>query len=420
MDHFLDIHTSPRTPRPMFKQQNREDFWRKRQEEIEAIENFCERAIPITRLKKVISAEKGTMLMTSDTPSFMTKACEIFVQELALRAWRCADSHHRCMLLHEYWKEPNSASHPKPTKKHHRPTDQQSTSRHPFLHEYHLPQFGSQFAEYASPIPISPLPPTNVHPIPLPFPCLPQQAPPLMAATVTPIPIMNGTISPTVNYMARDLGFSGGINTRNTNLNAPGDVVVCNNIVDSSVVTPRQVYAGAMPTIHNGCYYMNTTNAFYATYGVGGTATSSNGHTTTSIIEINHSLPEATKTRNSIHGSGSAINNSIIDLGDSIGVNDSQRYLYHEETITGQCLMHENLDVEVVATTGVGGNEGDMDIVNGLLMDKFWNDVLRNEDPPVDDLPQLSCNILINDLKGFNNHEWYLFEDIISGNTTSY
>jgi nuclear transcription factor Y gamma len=39
-----------------------EEFWRKKQEEIEVIEDFGEHTIPMTSLKKVICAEKGKMV----------------------------------------------------------------------------------------------------------------------------------------------------------------------------------------------------------------------------------------------------------------------------------------------------------------------------------------------------------------------
>jgi nuclear transcription factor Y gamma len=39
-----------------------EEFWRKKQEEIEVIEDFGECTLPMTSLKKVICAEKGKMV----------------------------------------------------------------------------------------------------------------------------------------------------------------------------------------------------------------------------------------------------------------------------------------------------------------------------------------------------------------------
>ena len=99
MDHPINIRTSPRTSLSLSEQQMIEEFWRKKQEEIEVIEDFGERTIPMAWLKKVICAEKGKMMMMLDTPTFMTKACEISVQELSVRAWMCACSHNRSIIL---------------------------------------------------------------------------------------------------------------------------------------------------------------------------------------------------------------------------------------------------------------------------------------------------------------------------------
>ena len=100
MDHPDDnISTPQRMSMPSSEQQTIDEFWRKKQDEIEAIEDFSKRVIPMTCLKKVLCAEKGKMMMTSDTPTFMTKACEISVQELSVRAWMCACSHNRSIIL---------------------------------------------------------------------------------------------------------------------------------------------------------------------------------------------------------------------------------------------------------------------------------------------------------------------------------
>ncbi|CAN6353164.1 unnamed protein product [Urochloa humidicola] len=95
----IDIHTPSRKPKPEFKKQTIQEFWRKKQEEIEAIEDFRKHPIPMRRLKKVVNAKKGKIMMRTDSPSFLTKACELFVQELSFRAWMCANSHARRIIL---------------------------------------------------------------------------------------------------------------------------------------------------------------------------------------------------------------------------------------------------------------------------------------------------------------------------------
>ncbi|CAN6335792.1 unnamed protein product [Urochloa humidicola] len=99
MDVTIDIHTPSRKAKPEFKKQTIQEFWRKKQDEIEAIEDFRKHPIPMRRLKKVVNAKKGKIMMRTDSPSFLTKACELFVQELSFRAWMCATSHGRRIIL---------------------------------------------------------------------------------------------------------------------------------------------------------------------------------------------------------------------------------------------------------------------------------------------------------------------------------
>jgi nuclear transcription factor Y, gamma len=194
------------------------EFWRKKKEEIEAIEDFGEHAIPMTRLRKIMGAEKGNMLMTFDTPSFLTKACEIFVQELAFRAWMRASSHQSSVILdtdiaeaiattesydflkgilHTFQEEHNSISCSKAiSKKPHISTNQPSTSHHSPLNQ--VPQFAQYPPFVRTP---HPLLPTDAHPMSMPFSFpLPQVAPPLMSTIVTPRPIVASTMMAPISY----------------------------------------------------------------------------------------------------------------------------------------------------------------------------------------------------------------------------
>ncbi|XP_006661675.1 nuclear transcription factor Y subunit C-1-like [Oryza brachyantha] len=76
-----------------------EKFWSWTHEQIEESSGGQELILPIARVKNVIHAEEGGMMLSADTPAFVTKLCEIFVQELILRAWLCADSHNREIIL---------------------------------------------------------------------------------------------------------------------------------------------------------------------------------------------------------------------------------------------------------------------------------------------------------------------------------
>jgi len=264
MDRPINIRTSPRTPLSMSKQQMIEEFWMRKQEEIEAIEDFGERTIPMTCLKKVICAEKGKMMMTSDTPTFLTKACEIFVQELSVRSWVCASSHNRstildsdiaeaiasiesydflndvlCAHLEKYKFDPCLQSTKKPY--HHMLTSQSSTSLESSLDQYHMTQFIPQSTRYNPFICIpQPLPPTNnANPMHLPLPLPPQRACPIMATPITPTPIVSGSF-PAMTYITKDLQFF--------------RKCINNNDATLDVMTPLQLLLEPLPNIPNNCY----------------------------------------------------------------------------------------------------------------------------------------------------------------------
>ncbi|KAF7096509.1 hypothetical protein CFC21_098438 [Triticum aestivum] len=93
------VRTGPRPALPAPQQRAVDQFWRERQEDMEATVDFNDRILPMSRLKRLIRAEEDGMLIAADTPAYLAKLCELFVQELALRAWACAQSHHRRIIL---------------------------------------------------------------------------------------------------------------------------------------------------------------------------------------------------------------------------------------------------------------------------------------------------------------------------------
>ncbi|TVU30263.1 hypothetical protein EJB05_21873 [Eragrostis curvula] len=76
-----------------------DEFWRRRQEDIEKIVDFDEHVLPMSCLEKIIHTKMDNMKMSSDTPPVLTKVCELFIQELSFLAWKCAKSHDRCDIL---------------------------------------------------------------------------------------------------------------------------------------------------------------------------------------------------------------------------------------------------------------------------------------------------------------------------------
>ncbi|KAL6846921.1 hypothetical protein ACP4OV_022774 [Aristida adscensionis] len=445
------IRTFPRTPMLMSEQQKIDEFWRKKQEEIESIKDFGERAIPMTRLKKVICAEKGSMMMTFDTPSFLTKACEIFVQELAFRAWRCADSHHRCIILDSdiakaiasigsynflndvlraYWEECNCTLDLKPsTKKRCRPIDYKSMPHHPSPLLHQVPQIGPQFVRYASYVPILPFPPTHVHHMPLSSSLLPpQQAPPSMAITATSTTTIN-EIMPSTNNKAMDLlSISNDISANKNNIIVPRNFVMCNNLVASSfMVPPVQAFAGSMPNIPNTFLnqdnipntspYMNMSPnnvvaqdrgvAFLCPYNLqtplqipslSQTSTNVMHIVATSLMEVGSIPSIATKTNNTLDAIGCCAIINDEDMNDDAS-NGRQQHDQWEEAVFDHHhnVVHESLDAHVAASTSAIGidykiNWSEVEISDCPLMDKIWDDAMTSENPP------LSNKVLDDDL----------------------
>uniref|UniRef100_A0A0D9XY37 Core Histone H2A/H2B/H3 domain-containing protein n=1 Tax=Leersia perrieri TaxID=77586 RepID=A0A0D9XY37_9ORYZ len=226
---------------PMSHQQM-DEFWSNQQKDIEAIKDFSDHAIPMARLKNIVSSQKGNMMMTFDMPAFLSKMCELFVQELAIRAWACAQSHNRCIILdtdiaeaiastecydflvdtlHKHRVKHNSTPRSTLVTKRFRLLDQPSTSYQPGQDQ--LPCFNST---YTSNIHVNPnfIPPTPQY-RPFSFPSSPQKA---------PTPIMNVSML-SIHNIARGLGLQG----NNINTIVPNNTVDCSSpIVLSGVTSP--------------------------------------------------------------------------------------------------------------------------------------------------------------------------------------
>ncbi|KAB8082529.1 hypothetical protein EE612_004432 [Oryza sativa] len=220
MEQTLDVPRSLRLPTPKAQQQM-DEFWRDRQKEIETTKDFSEHAIPMARLKKIASSQKGNMMMSFDMPAFLSKMCELFVQELAVRAWASAQSHNRCIILdtdiaeaiastesydflvdilHNHREKHKSTPCSTLTTKRCRLVDQPSTSRPPYQHQ--LPLFAPT---YTPAIPITPslMPPIS-HYIPFQYPSLSQEVSTMMASA----PIVNRSML-LIHNIARGLGLQG-------------------------------------------------------------------------------------------------------------------------------------------------------------------------------------------------------------------
>jgi len=439
------------------EQQMVEEFWRKKQHEIEAIEDFGEHTIPMTRLRKVICAEKGKMMMTFDTPSFLTKACEIFVQELSFHAWMRAKSHHRSIILdsdiaeaiysinfydflndilHTYHEEHYSASHPKSTKKSFdiRFTNQPSTSSQPHFDQYPTKQY------HQHPTNNSPhLPPINVYQMPLPLAFAPQEYLLMPTTTITPTSIMSETIPP-MTCTTRGLDFFG------------------NNIVaTSSAMTSLQLPPEALPNIQNNnmsritstdtCCVgnSNTRNVNAQDGGITlhypyapqisfqlsspSPLSNSGAHISIDISELKHRRHDFTHIKNTSHVYQVNSTSNAIDQKSNIGSDDGQQQDRGEESDVSnhQNIMHETLDAKLISTTNVSKDDrkninwDEIDMADDSLLARFWEEVMMDED--LAHLPTATSTSDHVPLPFDRLHEFgqepYLLNDIITFASTS-
>ncbi|RCV37725.1 hypothetical protein SETIT_8G085800v2 [Setaria italica] len=99
--HPQELHGLPPTPLTSLQQKELDEFWRKTVEDIENTMNFDNHILPMSYVAKIIRDNQGSLMISSETPSCLTKVLEIFIQELTLRAWMCAKSHDRSSTILE-------------------------------------------------------------------------------------------------------------------------------------------------------------------------------------------------------------------------------------------------------------------------------------------------------------------------------
>ncbi|KAM3191759.1 hypothetical protein ACQJBY_069166 [Aegilops geniculata] len=261
----VEVRTGPRPALPAPQQRAVDGFWRERQEEMEATVDFSDRILPMARLKRLIRAEEDGMMIAADTPAYLAKLCELFVQELAVRAWACAQSHHRRIILEsdiaeaaaytesydflatvllEHQREARLAGRATPT------TVPVSAARARLVtRKRHMPDPNPprpvhgvrRIRPRALPIP----PPSDVRyvPVPFPFPSAP------IGATATAEGLM---ILPPINHATTERVF---FLDRNSGTDFAGE----NSAAETMASPPRPAGpagAVALPTVHPAAYYL--------------------------------------------------------------------------------------------------------------------------------------------------------------------
>ncbi|XP_044958192.1 uncharacterized protein LOC123409321 [Hordeum vulgare subsp. vulgare] len=263
----VEVRTGPRPALPAPQQRAVDEFWRKQQEEMEATVDFNDRILPMARLKRVIRAEEDGMMIAADTPAYLAKLCELFVQELALRAWACAQSHHRRIILDsdiaeavaytesydflttlllEHQREARLVGRATAT-----PATAPATAARLITRKRHMPDpnpprqvHGVRIIRPRA-LPITPTPPpldVRYVPVPFPFPSAP------IGATATAEGLM---ILPPINHATTGRAF---FLDRNSGTSFEGENSAAETMASPPQAGPAE--ALALPSVHPAAYYL--------------------------------------------------------------------------------------------------------------------------------------------------------------------
>eukprot|EP00884_Botryococcus_braunii_P008842 jgi/Botrbrau1/1795/Bobra.0217s0047.1 len=82
--------------------QQLEEFWLNALEEVQKIgpgsTEFKTQQLPLTRIKKIMKSDEAVRMISAEAPLLLSKASEIFIHELSLRAWSHAELNKRRTL----------------------------------------------------------------------------------------------------------------------------------------------------------------------------------------------------------------------------------------------------------------------------------------------------------------------------------
>lgn len=80
---------------PVSAEQLLQSFWDKQMEEAKQAEKPI---IPVPRIKRIMKANKDVERVSFDAPVLLAKACEMFISDLTLRAWKHTEANKREVL----------------------------------------------------------------------------------------------------------------------------------------------------------------------------------------------------------------------------------------------------------------------------------------------------------------------------------
>jgi len=76
-----------------------EQFWRKQMEELEKMDfKKLKHQLPLARIKKIMKSDEDVRMISAEAPVLFSKACELFILDLTMRAWSYTDENKRRTL----------------------------------------------------------------------------------------------------------------------------------------------------------------------------------------------------------------------------------------------------------------------------------------------------------------------------------
>ncbi|CAG8641656.1 14837_t:CDS:2, partial [Cetraspora pellucida] len=97
------VATHLQTQQQMLQQQQNQafmtQFWNKQIMVAEQFESdFKNHPLPLARIKKVMKSDQDVKMISAEAPILFSKACEIFISEITMRAWTHAEENKRRTL----------------------------------------------------------------------------------------------------------------------------------------------------------------------------------------------------------------------------------------------------------------------------------------------------------------------------------
>eukprot|EP00871_Galdieria_phlegrea_P003613 jgi/Galph1/4252/GphlegSOOS_G2906.1 len=62
-------------------------FWEEQMKEVSQITDFKNHMLPLARIKKIMKSDEDVRMISAEAPALFSKACEMFILELTIRAW---------------------------------------------------------------------------------------------------------------------------------------------------------------------------------------------------------------------------------------------------------------------------------------------------------------------------------------------